>query len=60
MTAKAMPTEYEIRYAIEYALRSEAPPFYVSDGYGGLEEASIEPSELEPFVMRLLQELNVI
>lgn len=62
MTTKAKPTETEIRYAIEYALRSETVTAEVSDGCGGSthEVVYMAASDLEPLVMRMLQELQVI
>ena len=62
MTTKAKPTETEIRYAIEYALRSETVRAEVSDGCGGSthEVVYMTASDLEPFVTRMLQELQVI
>lgn len=62
MRNKARPTEAEIKYAIEYALRSEAITAEVSDECGGTQEeiVYITVSDIEPFAMRLLQQLNVI
>lgn len=62
MPDKARPTEAEIKYAIEYALRSEAITAEVSDECGGTREevVYITVSDIEPFAMRLLQQLNVI
>ncbi len=62
MTPKAKPTESEIRYAIEYALRSETVTAEVQDGCGGSQHEIVymTASDLEPFVMRMLQELQVI
>lgn len=59
MPDKARPTEAEIRYAIEYALRSEPISVWESDDEWG-EGANLSASDLEPFTMRLLQQLNVI
>lgn len=63
MTERPKPTEAEITYAIEYALRSEGITANVSDGCGGWDEgdcAHITADDLHPFTMRLLQALNVI
>ena len=62
MTTNPKPTQDQIRYAIEYALRSEAITVEVSDGCGGLQESTVHATaaDLEPFVMRMLQELQVI
>ncbi|MFB8340940.1 hypothetical protein ACWGNA_03255 [Brucella cytisi] len=62
MPDKARPTEAEIKYAIEYALRSESITAEVSDECGGTREGVvyITVSDIEPFTMRLLQQLNVI
>lgn len=62
MTTKAKPTETEIRYAIEYALRSETITAEVTDGRGGSTHQTVymTASDLEPFVTRMLQELQVI
>lgn len=62
MPDKARPTEAEIKYAIEYALRSESITAEVSDECGGTQEeiVYITVSDIEPFAMRLLQQLNVI
>lgn len=62
MPDKARPTEAEVKYAIEYALRSEAITAEVSDECGGTREevVYITVSDIEPFTMRLLQQLNVI
>ena len=62
MPDKARPTEAEIKYAIEYALRSETITAEVSDECGCTQEETvyITVSDIEPFTMRLLQQLNVI
>lgn len=62
MTTKAKPTQTEIRYAIEYALRSETITAEVSDDCGGSAHQTVymTASDLEPFVTRMLQELQVI
>ena len=62
MTTKAKPTESEIRYAIEYALRSETITAEVTDDCGGSTHQTVymTASDLEPFVTRMLQELQVI
>ena len=62
MTTKAKPTELEIRYAIEYALRSETITAEVYDDCGGSTHQTVymTASDLEPFVTRMLQELQVI
>jgi len=62
MPDKARPTEAEIKYAIEYALRSEKITAEVSDGCGGSQEDVVymTVTDIEPFTMRLLQQLNVI
>lgn len=62
MPDKARPTEAEIKYAIEYALRSESITAEVSDECSGTREEVIyiTVSDIEPFTMRLLQQLNVI
>lgn len=62
MTTKAKPTETEIRYAIEYALRSETITAEVTDGCGGSTHQAVymTASDLEQFVTRMLQELQVI
>jgi len=59
MPDKARPTEAEIKYAIEYALRSEPISVWESDDEWG-EGTNLSASDLEPFTMRLLQHLNVI
>lgn len=62
MPDKARPTEAEIKYAIEYALRSETITAEVPDECGGTQEevVYITVSGIEPFTIRLLQQLNVI
>lgn len=62
MPDKARPTEAEIKYAIEYALRSETITAEVADECGGTQEEVVymTVSDIEPFTMRLLQHLNVI
>lgn len=62
MTTKARPTELEIRYAIEYALRSETITAEVYDDCGGSTHKPVymTASDIEPFVTRMLQELQVI
>lgn len=62
MPDKARPTEAEIKYATEYALRSERITAEVSDECGGTREEFVymTVSDIEPFTMRLLQQLNVI
>lgn len=62
MRTNPKPTQDEIRYAIEYALRSETITVEVSDGCGGLQEKTVRATaaDLEPFVTRMLQELQVI
>ncbi|WP_273795176.1 hypothetical protein [Brucella intermedia] len=60
MPDKARPSEAEIRYAIEYALRSETVTAEVADECGGTQEetVNITVSDIEPFTMRLLQALT--
>lgn len=63
MSDKAKPTEAEINYAIECALRSEGIRLSTPDGCGGWlvsEHLDIAAEDLQPFTMRLLQALNVI
>lgn len=60
MTTKPEPNQSEIRYAIDYALRSEVITATVHDGCDGWEEVEVTHPDLEPFVMCLLRELKVI
>ncbi|CAB4326584.1 hypothetical protein [Brucella sp. 191011898] len=62
MPDKARPTEAEIKYAIEYALRSETVTAEIADECGGTREEVIymTVSDIEPFTMLLLQALHVI
>ncbi len=63
MSEKTKPTEAEITYAINYALRSEGIAGSLPDGDGGWitgELFDLNAEDLQPFTMRLLQALNVI
>lgn len=63
MSEKAKPTEAEITYAINYALRSEGIAANLPDGDGGWvsgELLDLNAEDLQPFTMRLLQALNII
>ncbi len=58
MSDKPKPTETEINYAIEYALRCEPIAGKYDEDWN--EYIDLTAPELQPFTMRLLQALNVI
>lgn len=58
MRDKPKPTEAEINYAIEYALRCEPVEGAYDEDWN--KYIDLTASDLQPFAMRLLQALNVI
>lgn len=58
MSDKPKPTEAEINYAIEYALRCDPVDGKYDEDWN--EYIELSASDLQPFTMRLLQALNVI